>query len=66
MMPKRWHLRQQNRILVLIDLKIFEPMSVIAGTLCFVGTLAFMFNAINVLYVMCMLSFNDMYVCVTR
>jgi len=57
---------QRNRILVLTDLKIFEPMSVIAGTLCFLGTLAFMFNAINVLYVMCMLSFDDMCVYVMR
>jgi len=49
----------QNRTLTFIDLKIFKPMSVIAGTLCYVGILAFMFNAINVLYVMYMLSFDD-------
>jgi len=51
---------QRNRISVLIDLKIFELMSVIVGTLCYVSILVFMFNAINVLYVMCMLSFDDM------
>jgi len=51
---------RQNRTITFIDLKIFKPISVIAGTLCYVGILAFMFNAINVLYVMCMLSFDDM------
>jgi len=31
---------QRNRTLIFIDLKIlFEPMSVIAHTLCYVGTL---------------------------
>jgi len=51
---------RQNRALTFIALKIFEPMSVIAGTLCYVGILAFMFNAINILYVICILSFDDM------
>jgi len=51
---------RQNRTLTLIDSKTFEPMSVIAGTLCYVGIFVFMFNLINVLYVMCLLSFDDM------
>jgi len=51
---------RQNRTLTFIDLKIFEPMSVIASTLCYVGILTFMFNVINVLYFMCMLSFDSL------
>jgi len=30
---------RQNRTLTFIDLKLFEPMSVIAGTLCYVRIL---------------------------
>jgi len=38
-MPRRWPLMQQHRISVFIDLKIlFEPMSVIVGTLHYIGT----------------------------
>ena len=52
-MLRRWHLSQQNRILVLIDSRIlFEPMSVIFGTLCYIDTfLHLCLNAINVMYV---------------
>jgi len=38
-MLERWQLTRQNRTLTFIDLKIFEPMSVITGTLCYVGIL---------------------------
>jgi len=38
-MLERWLLTRQNRTLIFIDLKIFEPMSVIAGTLCYAGIL---------------------------
>jgi len=51
---------QRNRISVLIDLKIFGPMSVIAGTLYYVSTLSFMFNTINVLVCYVYADFDDM------
>jgi len=38
-MLERWQLTRQNRTLTIIDLKIFEPMSVITGTLCYIGIL---------------------------
>ena len=51
--PRRWHLSQQNRILVLIDSRIlFEPMSVIFGTFRYIGTfLHLCLNVIKTLYV---------------
>jgi len=53
-MLKRWHLSRQTRVLVLIDSRIlFEPMFVIFGTFCYIGTfLHLCLNVIKVLYVM--------------
>jgi len=58
-MPRRWHLKQQNRISVLIDSRIlFEPVSVIFGTLRYIGTfLHLCLNAIKVLYVIVYVNF---------
>ena len=60
-MPRRWLLSQQNRILILIDSRIlFEPMSVICGTFCYIGTL---FEPMSVRFCMllCMSCFDDMW-----
>jgi len=38
-MLERWELTRQNRTLAFIVLKIFESMSVITGTLCYIGIL---------------------------
>jgi len=46
----KWGLTRQNRTLTFIVMNIFEPMSIITGTVTLVY-FAFMFNAINVLYV---------------
>jgi len=55
-MPERWLLMRQNRTLIFIDLKIFEPMSVIADTLCLMRLMFCM--------LLCMSSFDDMwYMC---
>jgi len=35
----KWGLTRQNRTLTFIVMNIFEPMSVITGTLCYVGIL---------------------------
>jgi len=53
---------QQNRTLIFIDLKIlFEPMFVIAGTLCYVGTLLLHLCLMRLMFCMllCMLGFDD-------
>ena len=55
---------QQNRTLIFIDLKIlFEPMSVIAGTLCYVGTLLLHLCLMRLMFCMllCMLGFDDLW-----
>jgi len=58
-MPRRWHLMQQNMISVLIDLRIlFEPMSVIFGTLRYIGTFVHLcLNVIKVVYVIVYVGF---------
>ena len=58
-MARRWHLMQQNRISVLNDSrKLFEPMFVIFGTLCYIRTfLHLCLNVIKVLYVIVYVGF---------
>jgi len=59
-MPERWLLARQNRTLIFIDLKIFEPMSVIADTLFYVGILCiYVLMRLMFSMLLCMSSFDD-------